>query len=102
VTKKQPAEDCADQTADVLHATPSETNEEKKRLGEVNLAVEMEKERLVRDETPAAPAIVLSKAENKIASLRATLYDVEVKRNNTEEALAAMEGEQDEGSCGGN
>jgi len=101
VTKKQPAENSADQTVDAILATPSETNEEKKRLGEVNVNAEMEKERLVRGETPAAPNVV-SEAENKIASLRTSIYNVEVKRKNTEEALAAVEGEHVQASCASN
>ncbi len=78
----------ANQTIDELRSTLSELNQEKKHLGDEILALEMEKERLARDETSTLHAF--SENDDKIASLRRSLYDVEVKRKNLEETLANM------------
>jgi hypothetical protein len=102
---KVPAEASVNQTIDNLRASLLDAELEKKRLGEAILAVELEKERLLRSEGSTASTAV-SDAEEKIASLRSSLFDTELERKRTGKALldAEMELERKkrESSCGGN
>lgn len=86
-----------------LRADLLATNAEKTRLVEAMVAAEMDKESLTRGEASTSSSD-LAEVEEKIASVRSTLFDAELKRKNAEEALAAFESEQSESAatCGDN
>ena len=79
-----------DSTIDKLRADLSAATTEKNRIGEAILAAEMDKERRTRDGASASSSD-LAETEGKIAALRSSLFEAEVKRKNAEQAIAAFE-----------